>query len=184
MRCRRRQFRQSHFGHGVVRFAAGSSGAGSPRTIRCDRRARRQFVGRLRCRRSPDRSAGTRTGGGAPGGCTGRALGSVGRCVGRPPAPRSAALIGGRDRRQPRRRATGAPRRTPNTGRWNSAAPARRSPGRTQVGDSGEVTPGPRYKVNDYDCRDYTHTVDIDGQPQTARGTACRQPDGTWKPVT
>lgn len=47
----------------------------------------------------------------------------------------------------------------------------------------GEVTPGPRYRVNSYDCRDYTHKIWIDGRPEVARGTACRQPDGTWKPV-
>ena len=51
-------------------------------------------------------------------------------------------------------------------------------------GHYGEVVPGPGYKVNAYDCRDYTHTIYISGQPQVARGTACRQPDGTWKPVT
>ncbi|WP_225889931.1 RT0821/Lpp0805 family surface protein [Indioceanicola profundi] len=32
-------------------------------------------------------------------------------------------------------------------------------------------------------CREYTHTVYIDGQPETARGTACRQDDGTWRLV-
>lgn len=48
----------------------------------------------------------------------------------------------------------------------------------------GEVVPGPRYSVNASECRDYTHEIWIDGQPQTARGTACRQPDGTWRPVT
>lgn len=48
----------------------------------------------------------------------------------------------------------------------------------------GEVIPGPRYRVNSYECRDYTHQIWIDGQPQTARGTACRQPDGTWRPVS
>ena len=32
-------------------------------------------------------------------------------------------------------------------------------------------------------CRSYTHTVYIDGRPQIARGTACRNPDGTWTPV-
>ncbi|MCX5512106.1 glycine zipper 2TM domain-containing protein [Kaistia algarum] len=47
----------------------------------------------------------------------------------------------------------------------------------------GEVIPGPRYNVNAYECRDYTHEIWIDGQPQTARGTACRQPDGTWRAV-
>jgi surface antigen len=50
-------------------------------------------------------------------------------------------------------------------------------------GHYGEIVPGPGYKVNAYDCRDYTHTIYISGQPQVARGTACRQPDGTWKPV-
>jgi len=50
-------------------------------------------------------------------------------------------------------------------------------------GHYGEVVPGPGYKVNAHNCRDYTDTIFIDGQPQVARGTACRQPDGTWKPV-
>jgi surface antigen len=47
----------------------------------------------------------------------------------------------------------------------------------------GEVTPGPRYNVNANECRDYTHQIWIDGQPQTAHGTACRQPDGTWRAI-
>ena len=47
----------------------------------------------------------------------------------------------------------------------------------------GEVTPGPRYSINASECRDYTHQIWIDGQPQTARGTACLQGDGTWRPV-
>lgn len=51
-------------------------------------------------------------------------------------------------------------------------------------GRYGEVVPGPGYKVNVSNCRDYTSTIYIDGRPQVARGTACRQPDGTWKTVT
>lgn len=47
----------------------------------------------------------------------------------------------------------------------------------------GEVVPGEAYQQGGYDCRDYTHTIYIDGQPEVARGTACRQPDGTWAPV-
>lgn len=47
----------------------------------------------------------------------------------------------------------------------------------------GEVVPGNAYQRGGYDCRDYTHTVYIDGRPEVARGTACRQPDGTWSPV-
>ena len=33
-------------------------------------------------------------------------------------------------------------------------------------------------------CRSYTQTIYIDGRPQTARGTACRNPDGTWTPLS
>jgi hypothetical protein len=29
-------------------------------------------------------------------------------------------------------------------------------------------------------CREFQTTVVIDGQPQSAHGTACQQPDGTW----
>jgi len=56
--------------------------------------------------------------------------------------------------------------------------------GWSQGNARGEVVPGPAYRVNNYECRDYTHQIWIDGQPQTARGTACRQPDGTWRPVS
>jgi surface antigen len=50
-------------------------------------------------------------------------------------------------------------------------------------GRYGDVTPGRPYKRSGRDCRDYTHTVYIDGKPSTMRGTACRNPDGTWKNV-
>ena len=47
-------------------------------------------------------------------------------------------------------------------------------------GRYGSVVPGPAYQANGATCRQYTQTVYIDGTPQTARGTACRNPDGTW----
>jgi hypothetical protein len=31
------------------------------------------------------------------------------------------------------------------------------------------------------DCREFTETVMIGGQPRQATGRACPQPDGTWK---
>lgn len=48
----------------------------------------------------------------------------------------------------------------------------------------GEVVPGARYQVNTFNCRDYAHSIFVGGQKQSARGTACRQPNGTWQPVT
>jgi surface antigen len=50
-------------------------------------------------------------------------------------------------------------------------------------GHYGEIVPSRPYRRQELDCRDYTHTVFIDGRPQTMRGTACRNPDGTWRNV-
>lgn len=50
-------------------------------------------------------------------------------------------------------------------------------------GRYGEVIPGPAYQRGPQPCREFTHTVYIDGRPQAMRGTACRNPDGTWSNV-
>ncbi len=53
-------------------------------------------------------------------------------------------------------------------------------------GHSGSVTPirdGRNAQTNAY-CREYQTTVLIDGEEQAAFGTACRQPDGSWKVVS
>jgi surface antigen len=50
-------------------------------------------------------------------------------------------------------------------------------------GRYGTVVPGPAFKEAGRDCRSYTHTIYVEGKPQTARGTACRNVDGTWTPV-
>ncbi len=50
-------------------------------------------------------------------------------------------------------------------------------------GRYGSVVPGPAYDQGATKCRQYTHTIYIDGQPQAARGSACRSLDGTWTPV-
>jgi surface antigen len=50
-------------------------------------------------------------------------------------------------------------------------------------GRYGSVVPGPAYPANGATCRQYTHTIYIDGTPQIERGTACRNPDGTWTSV-
>jgi surface antigen len=50
-------------------------------------------------------------------------------------------------------------------------------------GRYGSIVPGPAYESNGMNCRQFTHTIYIDGKPQTARGTACRGADGAWQPV-
>ncbi|MCK0209000.1 glycine zipper domain-containing protein [Starkeya koreensis] len=55
---------------------------------------------------------------------------------------------------------------------------------RGESGAYGTIVPGPTYaRGGSPKCREFTHTIYINGQPQTARGTACRNPDGTWSPV-
>ena len=52
------------------------------------------------------------------------------------------------------------------------------------AGRYGTIVPGPAYQQASNTCRQYTHTIYIDGKPQTARGAACRNPDGTWTPIS
>ncbi|MBI1385696.1 MAG: glycine zipper 2TM domain-containing protein [Rhizobiales bacterium] len=50
-------------------------------------------------------------------------------------------------------------------------------------GHYGMVVPEQPYERAGTHCRDYTHTIYIGGEPETMRGTACRNPDGTWRKV-
>lgn len=54
-----------------------------------------------------------------------------------------------------------------------------------ESGNSGTVTPvrdGTDQASGAY-CREYQQTVTVGGKTEQAYGTACRQPDGTWKIV-
>lgn len=51
-------------------------------------------------------------------------------------------------------------------------------------GHSGEVVAAQPYRVGSQDCRQYTQTVVIGGASSSARGTACRNSDGSWTPLT
>lgn len=49
-------------------------------------------------------------------------------------------------------------------------------------GNSGSTTPMQTYQTtNGTYCREFTQTVNVGGEIQDAYGTACRQPDGSWK---
>ncbi|HWK65466.1 MAG TPA: hypothetical protein VNS34_11025 [Rhizobiaceae bacterium] len=51
-------------------------------------------------------------------------------------------------------------------------------------GRYGEVVAAQPYRVGSQDCRQYKHTVITKGGSRTGRGTACRNPDGSWTPLT
>jgi surface antigen len=49
-------------------------------------------------------------------------------------------------------------------------------------GHSGTFTPTRTYQTSSGQyCRQYTQSIDIDGEQHQAYGTACREPDGSWK---
>ena len=49
-------------------------------------------------------------------------------------------------------------------------------------GNSGTVTPTRTYQAaSGVYCREYQQEIIIGGEPHKSYGTACRQPDGSWK---
>jgi surface antigen len=104
------------------------------------------------------------TGSTGPGGITGGVLGGA---------------IGGRLDEADRQRAYAAEVQALENGEpgipvgWRGEGPQR----------YGTVVPGAPYQARGVKCRDYSHSIYIDGRPQIARGTACRNPDGSWTPV-
>jgi surface antigen len=48
-------------------------------------------------------------------------------------------------------------------------------------GNSGTVTPTRTYQQGGSYCREYQQTITVGGEKKQAFGTACRQPDGSWK---
>ncbi|RUW50758.1 MULTISPECIES: hypothetical protein [unclassified Mesorhizobium] len=53
-----------------------------------------------------------------------------------------------------------------------------------QASRHGEVVPAQPYRVGSQDCRQYTQTVFTGSASVTAHGTACRNADGGWTPLT
>jgi surface antigen len=124
--------------------------------------------------------------GAAGGGLTG---GLIAAAAGGNPAAIAASVIGGMliggmvgnllDQRDKQMAAEAAHRamETAPTGKpvaWNNP----------DSGHSGTVTPTKTYQTADGTyCREYQTTVLIDGKQERATGTACRQPDGSWRVV-
>ena len=88
--------------------------------------------------------------------------------------------IGRRMDEADRRAAMEAEYRALETGRTGASTPWRNP----NSGHYGTVVPGQPYKLAGADCRPYTHTIYMDGRPETLTGRACRKPDGTWGKVS
>jgi surface antigen len=53
-----------------------------------------------------------------------------------------------------------------------------------ETGHHGTIVAGPAYQSNGQTCREFSHTVYVDEHPHTGRGSSCRNPDGTWTPLS
>lgn len=52
------------------------------------------------------------------------------------------------------------------------------------TGARGTITPKPAYQTSTGQyCREFQQTITVGGKTEQAYGTACRQPDGSWKIV-
>jgi surface antigen len=139
------------------------------------------------CQNMDDTTGGPKTaigglGGAAAGGLLGAALGGGGTGI------VAGALLGGlvggavgnvldqNDRRYANQTAQNALEKAPA-----GKATTWKNP---DTGNSGSVTPTRTYQTsNGSYCREYQQEITIDGKPQRSYGTACRQPDGSWKVV-
>jgi surface antigen len=134
---------------------------------------------------SGPKEAGGTVAGAAAGGLIGNAIGGssgnrlagtvIGAAVGGLIGNRIGAALDDEDKR----RAYAAQMQALETG--PSGAPvAWRNP---DSGRYGNVVPGPAYQASGATCRQFTDTIYVDGTPQTERGTACHNPDGTWTAI-
>ena len=51
-------------------------------------------------------------------------------------------------------------------------------------GVSGSVVAAAPYQVGSQNCRQYSHTLTVEGRDTTTRGAACRNADGAWAPLS
>lgn len=51
-------------------------------------------------------------------------------------------------------------------------------------GNYGTITPQPAVQTPQGYCREFQQTIVVGGKPQQGYGTACRQPDGSWKIIS
>ena len=128
---------------------------------------------------NPKAVLGTLLGGAAGAGIAAAAGGGAGAIVG---AGLGGALIGGvignRLDARDKRIAAEAAQRAFESNRVGQAS-AWRNP---DTGNSGTITPTRTTQLaNGQYCREYKQTVVIGGEQHQAYGTACRQPDGTWR---
>ena len=114
------------------------------------------------------------------GGCNSSSSPPVVQAPPAPPDPATLGVSGG----VLGSKLTEADRRTAGEAQLAAAEAGERKSWRGKQGTFGFVEPGPEGSRAEGTCREYTHTIYIDGRPQSGKGLACRGPAGTWRIVS
>ena len=117
--------------------------------------------------------------GGVAGGLLGNTIGK-GRAAATILGAALGAVVGGKVGRslddEDRNYAYGAATRSFSSGRvitWENP----------ESGHRGRFRPRRSYQGDDGLCREFDHTIWVDGEPDVIEGTACQTPDGRWRVV-
>lgn len=122
------------------------------------------------------------------GAVAGGLIGSqIGGGAGRVVATVAGVVIGGIAGNEIGKRLDDADRRAAAEAEYNALEYGRSgvaSPWRNpDTGHYGTVVAGKPFKRERNFCREYTHTIYIEGRPESVKGVACRDDDGTWRIV-
>ena len=131
------------------------------------------------CRRGDDAATGVGAGGPSGNQASSNQSRAVATAVGSVMGGISGHQIGRSLDEADRRAAMAAEYRALEYGKAGVATPWRNP----DNGHHGSVVAENPYVSGNQHCRNFAHTVYVDGTPQTMKGRACRNPDGTWRNV-
>lgn len=79
---------------------------------------------------------------------------------------------------------TTADRRVAGKAQFDAVADGNRRSWRGKTGSFGYITTGPVSSGIGGNCREYTHTIYMNGRPNIGKGKACQTSPGQWKVVS
>jgi surface antigen len=75
-------------------------------------------------------------------------------------------------------------RLTAGRAQYQSIVEGKRRSWRGKAGSFGYIVPGPVSAGIKGNCREYSHTIYLNGRPQTGKGSACQTAPGQWSIVS
>lgn len=115
-------------------------------------------------------------------GCNGP--GSSAPVAATPPAPRADPVLAGAVTGPAGQGLTAGDREIAGKAQFAAIVDGQRRSWRGKGGTFGYISPGPVAAGSGGGCREYTHTIYLNGRPNSARGKACQASPGQWNIVS